>query len=107
VSLLTPKSWPKSNAYAVAFKMNNSISKKITYILENIQYMNKDTKVVLLNIIMNYIDNEEEESDIVETDVLTYSTNGTHINLDKLDKRTIEYIYDVIHRRMTILNTKK
>jgi len=87
--------------------MNNSISKKITYILENIQYMNKDTKVVLLNIIMNYIDNEEEESDIVETDVLTYSTNGTHINLDKLDQRTIEYIYDVIHRRMTILNTKK
>jgi len=86
--------------------------------------MNKDTKVVLLNIIMNYIDNEEEESDSffqekkgdkeeqrlrsgsIETDVLTYSTNGTHINLDKLDKRTIEYIYDVIHRRMTILNTR-
>jgi hypothetical protein len=87
--------------------MNNSISKKITYILENIQYMNKDTKVVLLNIIMNYIDNSDEDPDVVETDVLTYSTNGTHINLDKLDQRTIEYIYDVIHRRMTILNTKK
>jgi hypothetical protein len=85
----------------------SSIPQKISYILENIQYMNKDTKVVLLNIIMNYIDNSDEDPDVVEIDILTYSTNGTHINLDKLDQRTIQYIYDVIHRRMTILNTRK
>jgi hypothetical protein len=80
------------------------MQQQISYILENVQYMNKDTKIVLLSIIMNYIENEDDP-EIAEKDILNISTNGTHINLDKLDQRTIQYIYDVVYRRITVLNT--
>lgn len=86
--------------------MNKIISKK-TYITENIQYMNKDTKIILLSIIMNYIDNADEtEQEMDEHNIiLSDSGAGVYIDLDKLDQSTIQYIYDVIYRRMTVLNT--
>jgi hypothetical protein len=68
--------------------------------------MNKDTKIILLTIIMNYIENDDDPEIAEHNIILSDSGAGVYIDLDKLDQSTIQYIYDVIYRRMTVLNTR-
>ena len=68
--------------------------------------MNKDTKIILLTIIMNEIENDDDPEMAEKNIILNDSGAGVNIDLDQIDQRTVNYIYDVIYRRMTILNTR-
>jgi len=71
------------------------------YITEYGQYMNRSTKIRILNLIMYYI----EDNDLSKSDIIIKSGNGLNIDLDKLDDELLTQIYNIINRRMEILNT--
>jgi len=78
------------------------------YIMEYGHYMNKSTRVRILNLIMYHIeDNTETEIDHMQlkSDIIIKSGNGLNIDLDKLDDELLTQIYNIINRRMEILNT--
>ena len=64
-------------------------------------YMNKPTKIRILDIVMYHI----EDYSLNKDDILTNSVNGINIDLDKLDECVLKQICSIIERRMEILNT--
>jgi len=70
------------------------------YIMEYGHYMNKATKINILNLIMYYI----EDNDLNKSDIIINSINGLNIDLDKLEEEVLIQIYNIIFRRMEILN---
>ena len=83
-------------------------SNVIKYIMEYGHYMDKPTKIRILNLIMYHIeDNTETEIDHIQlkSDIIIKSGNGLNIDLDKLDDELLTQIYNIISRRMEILNT--
>lgn len=94
------------------FTMTSNVSKGDPnfkkYIMEYGHYMNKATRVRILNLIMYHIeDNTETEIDHMQlkSDIIIKSGNGLNIDLDKLDDELLTQIYNIINRRMEILNT--
>ena len=78
------------------------------YIMEYSHYMNKATKIRILNLIMYYIeDNTNTESDHMQlkSELIIKSVNGLNIDLDKLDEEVLIQIYNIVYRRMEVLNT--
>ena len=71
------------------------------YIMEYGHYMNKATKIRILNLIMYYI----EDNDLDKSEIIIKSVNGLNIDLDKLEDEALTQIYNIIFRRMEIVNT--
>lgn len=83
-------------------------SNAIKYIMEYGHYMDKPTKIRILNIIMYFVeDNTHTEIDYTQlkSDIIIKSINGLNIDLDKLEEDVLIQIYNIINRRMEILNT--
>jgi hypothetical protein len=71
-------------------------------------YMNKATKVRILELLMYYIeDNTNTESDHMQlkSELIIKSGAGVNIVLDKLPQHLCVDIYNIIYRRMEILNS--
>ena len=78
------------------------------YIMEYGQYMNKATKIRILDAVMYYIDdNANTESDHMQlvSELIIKSGNGLNIILDKLPQSVCNDIYNIIYRRIEILNS--
>jgi hypothetical protein len=86
------------------------------YMIENIPYMNKEIKSLILNIVIVNIDNLAGEYvsmvDAIDAALANgilinndKGTKGLNIDLDKLNENTIRQIYNIIYNRMEILNT--
>jgi hypothetical protein len=89
-----------SDAYAMAYV--------VRYIMEYGHYMNKATKVRILELLMYYIeDNTNTESDHMQlkSELIIKSGAGVNIVLDKLPQHLCVDIYNIIYRRMEILNS--
>lgn len=71
------------------------------YIMEYGHYMNKATKIRILNLIMYHI----EDNDLDKSEIIIKSVNGLNIDLDKLEDGVLTQIYNIIFRRMEIVNT--
>ena len=71
------------------------------YIMEYGHYMNKDTKIRILNLVMYYI----EDNDLNSSDFIIKSGSGLNFVLDKLPDSINNGIYDIIYKRMEILNS--
>ena len=68
------------------------------YIMEYGHYMNKSTKIRILNLIMYHIeDNTNTESDHMQlkSDIIIKSVNGLNIDLDKLEEEVLIQIYNI------------
>jgi hypothetical protein len=86
------------------------------YMIENIQYMNKEIKSLILHIVIVNIDNlagedvpvDDAIDEALSNGILIQNhkgTKGLNIDLDKLDEDVIRQIYNIIYNRMEILNT--
>jgi hypothetical protein len=71
------------------------------YIMEHGHYMNKSTKVRILNLVMYHI----EDNDLDKSEIIIKSINGLNIDLDKLDEGVLTQMCNIIYRRMEVLNT--
>ena len=100
---------PICDAYAVA-----KAQKK--YMIENIPYMNKEIKSLILQVVIINIDNHAGEhvsvadaiDEALSNGLLIQNhkgTKGLNIDLDKLGEDVIRQIYNIIYNRMEILNT--
>ena len=83
-------------------RLETTTARQIKYIVEYGQYMNKEYKIKLLNLVMNYIIDEEKDRNII----IQESKAGLYIKLDELDDDIILNLYNVVYNRIKVLNTK-
>ena len=76
------------------------------YIMEYGQYMNKATKIRILDTVMYYIDDNTESDHMqLKSELIIKSGNGLNIILDKLPQSVCNDIYNIIYRRVEILKS--
>ena len=83
------------------------------YMIENMPYMNKEIKSLILQVVIINIDNHAGEhvsvadaiDEALSNGLVVQCPNGLNINLDLLGDDVIRQIYNIIYNRMEILNT--